>query len=122
MSYACGTTTFGTAGTKTFTTTFQPTWVRVTMGALFGGAETGLIHGCQGRSDGTHTSCNYFYSDATLQQCDNSSTKIVSHWENQSGILVEVVDCTFNSFLTTGVKFNVVTADANYQAFVECGA
>lgn len=121
MSYSTGATTFGTTGVKTFTTTFTPTWVRVTVGALFGGAETGVIHGCTGRSDGTHQSVNYFYYDPTLQQCDNSTAKIISHWENQSGVLVEVLNVAFNSFTATGPKFNVVTANTSYQIFVETG-
>lgn len=121
MSYACGTTTFGSTGSKTFTTSFQPTWVRVHIGALFGGAETSKAHGSTGMSDGTHQQCLYWYDDSTKHYCDNSSSKIVSHWENVSGTMTEALSATFTSFNATNVTFNCTIANANYQIFVECG-
>lgn len=122
MSYKTTTTTWASTGSKTLTTTFQPTWVRITLGALFSGPETDTIHQSIGRCDGTNQTVNYFFADDTpLYQSGNSSTKIVSHWANVSGVVTEVVAGSFTSWSATNIIFNCTAGNANYQLFIEYG-
>lgn len=118
MSYKTSSTAFGTTGVKTITCGFQPIGIRITTGAAAGGPD-GFMHYSIGRSDGTNQTCNWGFADNTLQDSDNYTDRLVSVQENSGGSLAEVMRANFNSFIATGFKINVATANANYDFFYE---
>lgn len=121
MSYYTGRVTLSSSGNNSFTGPgFKPTWIRVKFSQKDGVSET-CNHFSLGNADGTRQNCSSLFSDTTFNTCFDSGTKLVSHWENQSGTLVEVAAGTFGSFDTLGYTINMSTPNNAYKATVECG-
>lgn len=119
MSYQVGTISFGSTGAQSCSFTGTPTRVRVTVGSKFGSSES-YNHKSEGMSDGTNTFCVSNFQDTTGgKTINNTSGKIVSHWERVGGTLTEVLAVNFTSFTLNNINFNVGTANANYQLIVE---
>lgn len=118
MSYYATTISHGSTGTKTITCGFLPLQAKITVSAQFGTTD-GVIHKSEGWTNGTNAFYNTIFSDATGRQTICGTGKLVSHYDRVGGVITEIVNATFNSFTATQFKYNVVTADANYQFFVE---
>lgn len=118
MSYFCTTTAHSTTGVKTITCGFQPTGMRITAGHEFGVSET-CAHQSTGVSDGVDQFFNTFYQDTTGGKTEDGDTKIVSLYDRVSGNITEVVAASFDSFTATQGKYNVTTADVDYNLMVE---
>lgn len=122
MSYTTGRITLDTAGSgasaRLFVVGFQPTAARLTVSENDSG-ET-AAHICVGKTDGTHQNYDATFDDGTLKDSRSSNDRVVSHYENHSGTLTEVLSASFNSFVATGIKLNVLTANADYTVSLEC--
>lgn len=118
MAYFTGTISHGTTGTKTITCGFAPIYAKITVAAQVGTVD-GVIHKSEGWTDGTVQYYNTIYSDTTGHQTICGNTKLVSHYARVGGVITEIINATFNSFTATQFKYNVNTANANYQYFVE---
>jgi hypothetical protein len=110
----------GTTGVKTRTVGFQPKGARILIGTVSGG-ETDLIHESDGVTDGINQICDSFLHDNTgLSFQDRFTDRLASHYEfDGSGNPDEVVKVIFDSFTSTEFKYNVITANGNYQLRVE---
>lgn len=119
MSYFLTTASHSTTGVKTITCGFQPIGARITVSAKSGGQT--YAHQSVGTTDGTNTVTDSWYQDATRGKTDRYTDRIVSQWEWDSGgsVWSEKTKATFDSFTATEFKYNVNTADVNYQYFIE---
>lgn len=118
MNYYAGTISHGSTGIKTITCGFQPVSAKITVSAQFSTTDS-VLHKSEGWTNGTNQFYNTIFSDATGRQTISGSSKMVSHYDRVAGTITEVVNVTFNSFTATQFKYNVNTANANYQLFVE---
>lgn len=124
MSYVTGRITLDTAGTgasaRSFNvSSFTPTWARFTVSENDSG-ET-AAHMCIGKADGTHQNYDATFDDGTLKDSKSGNDRVVSHYENHSSSLTEVLSASFHSFTATGVKLNVIIPNADYTVSIECG-
>lgn len=117
MAYYLTTISHSTTGVKTRTPGFQPIGARITVAAKSGG-ET-YAHKSIGITDGTNQICDSFFQDATRGKSDRYTDRLISQWEWNGAAFVEKVRVDFDSFTATEFKYNVVTADVNYQLLVE---
>lgn len=118
MAYYATTISHGSTGTKTVTPGFQPQRAKITVGSQFGSTDS-VTHMSSGWTDGTNQFYHSLFADGTGRQTISGSNKLVSHFERVSGSITSVLDATFNSFTATQFKYNVNTANANYQLYVE---
>lgn len=117
MSYFTGTIAHGTTGVKTIAVGFQPLAARITVGAKSG--SSAVNQRSEGNTDGTQQFFLSNYSDSTSDQSKEGSDRLVSQYERVSGTLTEKVRVNLDSFTATQLKYNVVTADANYTLHIE---
>lgn len=117
MAYFLGSTSHNTTGVKTITVGFQPIGVRITTGPN-GGSES-AAHQSVGVTDGTNSVCDSLFQDATRGKSDRFSDRLVSVWEWNGAAFTEVCKATFDSFTATQLKYNVTTANVNYQFKIE---
>lgn len=119
MNYYFTTVSHSTTGVKIRTPGFQPVRAKITVAAKSGGQT--YAHKSVGTTDGTNSVCDAFYQDATRGKTDRYTDRLVSQWEWDTGTSawVEKTKATFDSFTATEFKYNVVTADVNYQYFIE---
>ena len=121
MSHWTGRVTVSSTGNNAFTGIgFQPTWMNLRVSKKTSTTET-VEHLCIGSADGTRQNCSYIYGDSTSRTTDDFNTKCISHWERISGVLTEVLSCTFVSFDADGFTLNAVAGNANYRVTVDCG-
>lgn len=113
MAYKRGVTSVSTTGLKTLPTTFTPIGYRIWVGSTTT-ANEGFLHYSEGGSDGTNSTSQWGYSDATLHDCGRSSTTVITHKINSGGTLVNDVVATHDSFTATGPKINVTTLGTTY--------
>lgn len=109
---------YGTTGVKAISCGFQPTGMRITVGAKSGSAGT-VNQRSEGQSDGTNQTYTSNYTDATSSQSKQGINKIISHYERVAGALTEKIAGTFDSFTPTQGKFNLSAADNNYTLIIE---
>lgn len=119
MSYATGRFTLSTTGLSTFAVGFQPTWARFRVAGKT--SADAVTHLSLGGTDGTNQNCGSIFTDATGSSSFDVSTKVVSQYERVSGTITEVLAASFDSFVATGVKLNVSTANTGYRVTIECG-
>lgn len=118
MNYFIGTISHGSTGIKTVTVGFQPKSLRITVGSQFGNVDT-IEHKSEGFTDGTAQYYHSIFSDGTGRQTISGNDRIVSHFDRVGGVLTEVLRANISSFNATQVKYNIITANANYQLFIE---
>lgn len=119
MNYYFATISHGTTGVKTRAVGFQPLGARITVAAKSGGQT--YAHQSVGVTDGTNTVCDSWYQDATRGKSERYTDRMASQWEWDSGTStwVEKTRAGFDSFTATEFKYEVITADVNYQYFIE---
>jgi hypothetical protein len=118
MAYYASLASHGTTGVKTEPVGFQPQCAKITVGSQFGTTNT-VARFSTGRTDGTNQFNHSLFADGTGRQTVSKADRMVSVWERQSGTLVEVLRVNFDSFTATQFKYNVTTANANYQLDIE---
>jgi len=118
MAYFVGTIAHGSTGTKTVSVGFQPLGMRITVGQKFGTAQN-FAHSSIGVSDGVDQYCTSIYQDTTGGLTKSVDDKLISHYDRVGGTLTEVLAGTINSFTATQVKYNITTANANYNLLIE---
>lgn len=118
MSYFIETISHPSTGLKTRTIGFQPTGVRITVSQKTSTAQT-MAHKSVGISDGTNQICDTFYADGNYAKTERFNDRLVSHIEHNGVSFVEKVRANLDSFTATELKYNVITADVNYQFLIE---
>lgn len=111
-------TTPSSTGVQTINVGFQPLLARITVGSQFGTTNT-VVRYSVGRTDGTNQFNHSIFADGTGRQTVSKNDRLVSVWERISGTLTEVVRVNFDSFTSTQFKYNVITANSNYQLDIE---
>lgn len=113
------TTSLGTAGTGVVVATpgFQGKQVEIKVSQRFG-VDDPEMHFCLGWSDGTRQNCDSLFADGVTFNSKKVTNKIVSLYEKQGGVLVEVLSASFHSFTATQLKLNVLTANPSYQVSI----
>lgn len=118
MAYFLTTVSHSTTGVKTINVGFQPISARITAGN-----KTGVADNCArkttGVTDGTNQICDVEYLDTTSGYTDRFSDRLVSVRERVAGTITEVVRANFDSFTATELKYNVTTANVNFQFLIE---
>lgn len=119
MPYYNTSITPNTVTTYTISCGFQPTALKITVGAKNGSDVT--AHQSVGQCDNSgYSTCNTFFQDGTGSKTFAYTDRLVSIRERVAGTVTEVGKATFNSFTATQAKFNVtVAAGTNYQYHVE---
>lgn len=119
MAYFLTTISHSTTGVKTITCGFQPLGARITVSAQSGGQT--FAHKSVGVTDGVNQICDHFYQDATRGKTDRFTDRLVSQWDWDAGTsaFVEKTRANFDSTTATQFKYNVITANLNYQYLVE---
>lgn len=118
MNSYVATTTFGSSGTYALTTGFSGKLVELKASGYFGGTDP-TAHTSLGWSDGVRQNCDSTFADGSLHSSKKVTNKLLSLWENQSGVLVEVLSISFNSFTATQVLFNVTIGNPSYQVSIK---
>lgn len=114
MDYLNGTISFGSTGIQSIYTGFQPKAVEVTVGQRYNTTQN-FMHLSVGAGDDTFQRTTGVYQDTTGGKTVNFDGKIVSVWERVSGTLTEVLSISIDSFTSTTLELNVLTANANYS-------
>lgn len=115
MNYKYGRISYGTTGSKTITTTFQPVEVELVVTDAVG-TSAAAIKRSEGVTDGTNNHADAFSVYSSVAPFEERFTdRIASIWEWNGSAYTEVFKATFTSWSATGVVLNVVTANANYQ-------
>lgn len=116
------TTTFDSIGVKTVTPGFPATSIAVEVAPANGLAFQG-VQFCSGWTDGTRKKCDSIYANLSngLAKSEKSTSKLIRLFgEDGSGNVVVVLEATLNSITATQVKFDVTTANTNFQVSVKC--
>lgn len=116
MNYLLGTISHSTTGIKTITCGFQPLGARITAGPINGGST--VTRQSLGVTDGTTQVCDAFYQ-SDLRGKQNRLTEMVHVYDWNGTAFIDKVVATFSSFTATEFKYNVTTADVNYQFQIE---
>lgn len=122
MSNYVTTTTFDAIGVKTITPGFQSTAITITVAPATGSPFQGVQH-CIGWTDGTRKMCDFQYANLQNNNAISGKTtsKLVQLWgEDAGGHLAVVVEATLNAITPTQVKFDVTTANVDYQVSIKC--
>ena len=117
MAFYATTTSPPSAGGYTITPGFQPEEVEIMVGSAFG-ATSSTLRQSIGWTNGTNQFYHSLFEDSTGRQQKSGSDRIVSHWERVGGVMTEVLRVNLNSFTPTQFKFDVITANPNYQLFI----
>lgn len=114
MSYKSGRITYGTTGSKTITTTFQPNEVELVV-IPGSGTQFSDVRLSMGATDGTNQDCDVIGVYAGDRFVERFTDRLASIWEYNGSTWSEVVKITFTSWSATSVVLNVVTASSTYQ-------
>lgn len=119
MSYFNGTLAYTSTGVKSpVVVGFQPTSVTVRVGQKV--ATTQLFsHLSIGSGTPTIQYADSFFQDTTGGKTVTASGKVVSVYERVAGTITEVLSMKIDSFTATGVAFEVLTANLNYNVYIE---
>ena len=118
MQYFLETISHSTTGVKTRTPGFPVVGYKITIGSKNGGPN--YVVRSEGSCDGTLQVCHTSYVDASRALMDapyNDRVAFVKEWNGAA--YVTKVHATHDSLTATEIKYNVVTADANYQFKIE---
>lgn len=99
---------------------FTPSWYRITAGPKSGG--TNFAATSEGSFSGTLQTCDSVYIDAArvdMPSRYNDRVVFVREWNGAA--YVAKVHATHDSIPANQIKYNVVTADVNYQFKIEAG-
>lgn len=127
MSYFNGTIAYGSTGVQPpITVGFQPTNIKITVSQKWSGPQS-YVHWSSGYGGlvnvaGTPTMRQHVdsvFQDSTGGQTVSSDSKVVSFYDRVSGTLTEVLSVSIDSFTSTALKLNVLTANANYNLNIE---
>jgi len=127
MNYFNGTIAYATTGVQSpITLGFQPTNIKITVSQKWNGPQS-YIHYSTGYGGlvnvgGTPTMRQHvdsLFQDATGSQTLSSDSKVVSFYDRVSGTLTEILSVSIDSFTTTALKLNVLTANSNYNLNIE---
>lgn len=119
MSAFVTSTAHGTTGVKTITCGFQPTMLRLKVGAKYGVTDT-TYHYSEGSTDGTDEIYNTSYMDKTAGGGSKEGFgQLIKHYELVNGTWTKVLEIAFDSFTSTQAKYNVTQANANYTIGIE---
>lgn len=114
--YHCATFTAAATGFKTILgLPFTPTKIRFTVNKTDATPYHSAGEATSSSSQEAHTS----YFDVAPTEIVSDSTKCLTHYERQSGVLVKVLSFSFVSFGVGRFKINVDTANSNIQIFAE---
>lgn len=115
-------------GTKTFTTTglvsvnlgapSTPTHITAVVQNKNATNEGSLKHISIGTSDGTNHVCTSYIKNGTVFDTRVTTGAIIKVYEHIAGVNTVVLEVAFDSFLSNGVKFNVITANGAYSAYL----
>lgn len=118
MGYKIGVVTLGSTGLKSINlgTPSTPTAVTFIVQNKTGTAES-TKHVSIGSYDSTNGQrcTSYVKPSGGSSSPFNVTNKVVSHYEDGP---TEVLAAEFDSFLSNGVKINVLTADTDYDVYV----
>lgn len=99
-------------------TPFTPTHYKITVGPKNGG--TTFDSHSVGICDGTNQLCDSSYVDPTKVDVPARFTDRVAYIREWSGaIFTDKVKAAHDSIIANGIKYNVLTADVNYQLLIE---
>lgn len=114
MNYSRDTISHGTTGVKTMTCGFQPVEAEldVTPGP---GTTFTTIYKSKGTTDGTNQVCDTNGSSGSNHFQRRYTDRMISISEWNGSTWNETFKITFDSYTSTEFKYNVVTANANYQ-------
>lgn len=114
MLYNRDTISHSTTGVKTNTVGFQPVEAELVV-ALGPGTTFTNIRFSLGRTDGTNQGCDSMTTDSghLFQRRYNDRIVSISEWNGSA--YAETFKIAFDSFTATEFKYNVVTANANFQ-------
>lgn len=118
MNYQNGTVTFGSTGIKTITTTFQPLYIRLTVGQAFGSTDTDT-HLSIGSGTATKYHVHSIFNDTVNALTFDSASYVLYHLEFDGVNVSPVLTGTIDSLNATSFKINVSLADATYQIYWE---
>lgn len=118
MAYFLETVSHNTTGVKTRTVGFQALGYRITVGPKNGG--TAFVSTSTGLCDGTNQVCDSAYSDPSRADAParyNDRVVFIREWNGSA--YVTKVQAAHDSITATEIKYNVTTADVNYQFLIE---
>lgn len=119
MNYFNGTLAYASTGIKSAVVVgFQPVSVTVRVGQKAGTTQL-FEHISIGSGNPTFQRVDSTFQDTTGGKTVSSNGKVVSVYERVSGTITEVLSMSIDSFTATGVVFNVLTANVNYDVFIE---
>jgi len=121
MSHVIGTVTLGSpTGLTTVVLGFQPIACRLTVSSK--GGEV-YAHMSIGAADAANTAVfNSIIQDTTGGKSTQGAAtqgRVVSLYERVSGTLTEVLGVNFDSFVSNGVRLNIVVPHSGYQVMLE---
>lgn len=116
MNYLRSTITHSTTGVKTWTVGFQAKEVELVVTPA-PGSTISDPRWSVGVTDGTNQVCDHVAVYPSNRRQERYTDRMASVWEYNggTGTWTEVFKATFDSITSTEVKYNVVTASANYQ-------
>ncbi len=119
MSAYTATTTLATTGTGVVVATpgFLGKEVEIKLSSINGTDST--VRLSLGWGDGTRQNCDSIFTDGTLYDSRKQTNKVVSLWDNVSGVLTEIVSASNPVFTATQLKLDVATVDINYKCSIK---
>lgn len=119
MSYYMGTVSHSTTGVKTRTIGFQATAYRLTVKAKSGGST--FVASSEGLCDGTNSVCDSSFSNQDRAKADRYTDRVVfiREWNSGTSSYDTKTQASHDSITATEVKYNVTTADVDYQYLFE---
>lgn len=118
MAYYQATISHGTTGVKTRTPGFQPLAAKITVVPFSAATE---LQKSVGTTNGTIQITDTDYVDPNRSKQERFSDRMahIYKWNSGSSSYDTKFRADFDSFTATEFKYNVVTADSNYQLLVE---
>lgn len=120
MSYKIGTVTYGTTGLKTINlgTTSTPTRADFVVQNKYGVNEGTLRHVSMGHADGSGQRCTSYVKDGATAYSYDVTDKCIVVYELSGGVPVVLLEASFDSFTSTGVKINITVANNAYLIYL----
>lgn len=119
MNYYNGTLAYTSTGVKSAVVVgFQPVSVTVRVGQKAGTTQL-FSHLSVGSGNPTLQRVDAIFMDTTGGKTTSTNAKIVSVFERVAGTITEVLSMKIDSFTATGVAFEVLTANLNYDVYIE---
>lgn len=118
MSFYCGTSAYGTTGLKSTVLPLNPVGAKFSVCQKVGTTQN-FEHRSIGVTDGTRQHVHSTFQDITGGKSENTSGRVVKHYERVGGALQVVLEVQFVSFGLGQIDIDVVTPNPNYSILIE---